>query len=131
MVDKPSHNGQREFVETALPRVFRMVEQAEYGAADNSNGPGGHRSRSEKQIVRIHIRIRKKEQCAGLSLCHTQCGRGKSGQQRAPCRLTAWRQQCFVTGTETSRRKAGETTTPRVASSCKPTFEGCSSDVGG
>ena len=60
MVDKPSHNGQREFVETALPRVFRMVEQAEYGAADNSNEPGGHRSRSEKQIVRIHIRIRKK-----------------------------------------------------------------------
>jgi len=56
-------------------------------------------------------------------------GRGKSGQHRAAHRLTAGRQQCLVPGTATyGIRKDDETATLRVAISCKPASEGCSSE---
>ena len=48
------------------------------------------------------------------------CGRGKSGQRRAPCRLTAWWQQCYVTGTETSRRKGNGGRAPWPQASTGP-----------
>ena len=118
MVDQPSHHRQRGCLQVALPRLLKVVERIEYCGTNRSKGAGRHSPCSEKQDIRIHI----KNQRDGLSLCHAMHGRGKSGQRRAPYRLTAWWQKCYVTGTETSRLRAGETTTLWAAIPSKPTL---------
>ena len=70
--------------------------------------------------------------------CFNLIGRGKSGQHRAPQRLTAVRQKCLVTATETSRgaapkgvSEAGETSTLWAAIPSRPAFERCSRESEG